>query len=72
MKDRVDTSMGIVSLITEFLVKNQNARKANAKSNPPSLMSVCLFQQNKERRGPREGKCRARTMTSTKANERLK
>jgi hypothetical protein len=36
------------------------------------LFIKLYFQRNKKRRGPREGKCHAKTMMSTKANERLK
>jgi hypothetical protein len=36
-------------------------------------LNLCAyFQQNKKKRGSREGKCHAKTMMSTKANERLK
>ena len=34
--------------------------------------TVCYFQQNKNRRGPGEGNCHAKTMMRTKTNESLK
>ena len=66
-------------LVTPFRVGCGCLTRENTEQKVFDLQACVYFQPNKKRRGPREGRCHAKTikptkktMMSTKANERLK